>query len=139
MTSPTPAYPASSLARAALVAAGGAALANIALTQLAVALGVPMTGEFIPGQVTQVPLFALVMSAVVPTVVAAIVLAVLARRLRAPARAFAITAVVVLLASFASPFTLGQSSFATRMVLELMHVIEAAIVTASLLVLGRGR
>ncbi len=82
----------------------------------------PPTNEPMP-----LPVVAVIVSTVVPAIGAAIILVFLNRFSARPLRAFLIIAAVVLVISFAGPFTL-PISFIERMILNVMHIIAAAAI-----------
>jgi hypothetical protein len=103
-----------------------AAVANLALYFGAQAAGVSLQGEFQPGQLGALPVPAVVMASLVPALFAAVV-ALLARRFtQNGARTFAIISVVFTLVSLGGPLGVVGASVATKVVMDLMHVVAAA-------------
>lgn len=88
---------------------------------------VPPTNEPMP-----LPVIAVITATVVPAIGAALVLALLSRFTARPLRIFLICAAVVLVISFAGPFTLPVSLL-EQMVLNLMHVVAAGAIVWALL------
>ena len=84
-----------------------------------------------------VTLGALVSISFVPALLGALVFAVMGRFTRRPIRTFRVVAAVVLVLSFATPFTLPGAPVAMIAALLLMHVIAAAAITGGLTTLGR--
>lgn len=87
---------------------------------------VPPTNEPMP-----LPVIAVITATVVPAIGAALVLALLSRFTARPLRIFLICAAVVLMISFAGPFTLPVSLL-EQMVLNLMHVVAAGAIVWAL-------
>jgi hypothetical protein len=118
---------------AALAAAAIAAIAKAGGVTMVVGPQTAKTGEAIP-----VAGFAT--ATLMCTAVGIALAYLLAWRAKRPARTFAVVAIVLTLVSFLFPITTGHASFATRAVLELTHVIAAAIVIPALVLrLERGR
>ena len=123
------------------VAGGVAALATMATGAIAKAAGVPLvvgpqtakTGDVIPTT-------GFAVGTLMCTAAGIAIAALLAWQAKRPARTFAVVAIVLTFASFLFPITTGHATFATRAVLELTHVIAAAIVIPALVLrLERGR
>lgn len=87
---------------------------------------VPPTNEPMP-----LPVVAVIVSTIIPAIGAAIILVFLNRFSARPLRAFLIIAAVVLVISFAGPFTL-PISFIEQMILNVMHIIAAAAIVWAL-------
>jgi hypothetical protein len=118
---------------AALAASATAAIAKAAGVPLVVGPQSAKTGEVIP-----VSGFAV--GTLMCTAAGIVIALLLAWRAKNPARTFAIVAVVLTFVSFLFPLTTGHATFATRAVLELTHVVAAAIVIPALVLrLERGR
>jgi hypothetical protein len=90
----------------------------------------------VPGQ-GPVTLSAVVSISFVPALMGALLFAVMGRFTRRPIRTFRVVAAVVLVLSFASPFTLPSAPVAMIRALLLMHVIAAVAITGVLTTLGR--
>lgn len=100
---------------------------------VAEALGVPM--EAAPrtadaGEHLAAYMFPL--SMVMSTALGTLIAAVLYRTARRPGRTFTIVALALTAISFSGPITTGHATTATRLVLELTHVVGAAIVIPAL-------
>lgn len=112
---------------AALLAGGLAALLNGALFLLTA-----RAFEGVLAGPRQMPfsLLPVVTLSVLGALAAGAVYLVLARFLRRPRRAFTVLALVVLLASFATPFSVPAVPAAVVVILNLMHVVVFACVLA---------
>jgi hypothetical protein len=118
---------------AALAAAATAAVAKAAGVPLVVGPASAKTGDVIPAS-------GFAVGTLMCTAAGIVIALLLARWAKNPARTFAIVAVVLTFVSFLFPITTGHATGATRAVLELTHVIAAAIVIPALVVrLERGR
>ncbi len=82
----------------------------------------PPTNEPMP-----LPAVAVIVSTVIPAIGAAVVVALLNRFTARPLRVFLIIAAVVLIISFAGPFTL-PISLIEQMILNVMHIIAAGAI-----------
>jgi hypothetical protein len=115
------------LPMAALIGGGIGVVGNSIIYVVARALGIsfeiPMGGPDAP--LMELPIFAVIISTVVPTIGAAIVLALLGRFTKQPYRIFLIVSIVFLVLSFVTPLGLPLS-LAGKLTLELMHVVAAA-------------
>lgn len=117
------------IARAALLAALGAAALNAALYQASVAAGIfPRLPFFPAGPGEPMTLGPVLLVSVVAALAGVGVFAVLRRRTRQPFRAFAAVAGVVLLVSFAAPVAMPGWTGAQAGMLNLMHALVAAAV-----------
>lgn len=110
----------------ALLGGVAAAVVNVALFFAARAAGVPMTGEFQPGTVGELMVPAVVISSIVPGVVAAGIALAFAKFTKAAARNFGILAVAFTVLSFGGPAGVAQLGTGSLIVMELMHVVAAA-------------
>jgi Family of unknown function (DUF6069) len=108
----------------ALLGGAIAAVVNVVLFFGAKAGGVPMTGEFQPGAVTELMLPAVAIS-IVPGFFGAIVALLFQKFTRQAARNFAILAGVFTVFSLGGPANVKQISTGTIVVMELMHVVAA--------------
>lgn len=122
------------LARAGLIAAILATIANLLVSSLIPALfGFAL--EFAiqgPGSPVQpLPAFMVLMATIVPTTGAVLLLALLNRLTARPRRIFRIIAVVTLLLSLGGPLTVG-APLSVTLTLVAMHVLTAAIITGVL-------
>jgi energy-converting hydrogenase Eha subunit H len=122
------------LLKAGVLGGALAAVVNLALFFGAKAAGVAMTGEFQPGQpVTELMLPAVIISSVLPGLVAAFVAFGFKRLFAAnAARNFGIVAAVLCVLSFGGPANVQQISTGTIVVMELMHVVAALGIAGSL-------
>ncbi len=117
------------LLRTGVVVAALAAAATTALVLVAEAAGVPMeAGRTTDPVGTHIPLHGYALTTVMSTVVGVVLAIALARWTKRPARTFVVVTLLLTLASFALPHTTGHATVATRLVLDLTHVVAAAIV-----------
>lgn len=137
--------PISKLWRVGLVAAVGAAIANLVffwITKSVFSIPyiipniIPMGGP--GGPLGSLPAVVIIMFNVVPAIGATLLLAILGKFLSRPFRVFWIISVVVFLASFMLPLNLPSVvGTSTRIGLSLMHIIAAAVIVGVLTRLGR--
>lgn len=133
--------PISKLWRVGLVAAVGAAIANLVffwITKIVFSIPylIPMGGP--GGPLGSLPAVVIIMFNVVPAIGATLLLAILGKFLSRPFRVFWIISVVVFLASFMLPLNLPSVvGTSTRIGLSLMHIIAAAVIVGVLTRLGR--
>lgn len=113
-----------------------AAAANAVVFYVGVALG--LVSESV-GVANGEPLAvsAVVISTLVPALFGTVLFAVLGRFTRRPVRIFRIVAVVVLVLSLVTPFTIPGITAGMILVLLLMHVVAAAVITGVLTAGGR--
>jgi len=90
----------------------------------------------VPGQ-GPVTLSAVVSISFVPALLGALLFAVMGRFTRGSIRTFRVVAAVVLVFSFAKPFTLPSAPVAMIRALLMLHVIAAVAITGVLTTLGR--
>lgn len=111
------------------VAGISAAILNAILFLIGSSMGAVPASVRIPdanGQpLTLVPVF---VSSMLPALVAGLVLFLLIRFTKKPLRVFNIIAAVILVLSFASPFSIPNVTTGMIVLLELMHVVVAGIV-----------
>ncbi len=107
----------------ALLGGAAAAVVNLVLFFGGRAAGVPFTGEFQPGQLAELPVPPIVISSLVPAVVAALVALLFQKFTKAPARNFAILATVFCVVSFMGPANVKQIAVSTIVVMNLMHLV----------------
>jgi hypothetical protein len=79
-----------------------------------------------------IPLWGFPMSMLMSGAVGVLIALAVARWSRKPARTWTIATVVLTVVSVAGPITTGHATTATRLVLELTHVVAAAIVIPAL-------
>ncbi len=121
------------IARATAVGAGVGIIANLIVYAIARAIGFdfsvpsPQNGEPMP-----LPPIAVITATLIPAIGAGVVWFILNRTVRYPQRSFLLIAGVVLLISFAGPFTLSISLI-EQLILNLMHVIAAAAIVWALI------
>lgn len=114
------------LVKAGVLGGAVAAVVNLALFFGAKAAGVTMTGEFQPGQVTELMLPAVIIASVLPGLVAAFVALGFQKFFGAnAARNFGVLAAVLCVFTFGGPANVQQISTGTLVVMELMHVVAA--------------
>ncbi len=121
------------LLRSALIAGVVASLGNLLLYIVARAAGVPFLISPQPGSsdLMTLPVAMVVIATIVPALVAALILAALARFTRTPLRLFQIGSVLFLIVSLIMPMTMSVA-LSTRLVLALMHVIAGAAIIGGL-------
>ncbi|WP_028457194.1 DUF6069 family protein [Chloroflexus sp. Y-396-1] len=120
------------LPKAALIGAAIGVVANLIVYAIARAGGLEFSAPVPPtNQPMPLPVVAVVVSTVIPAIGAAVLLALLNRFTSRPLRVFLICAGVVLVLSFAGPFTLPVSLL-EQMILNLMHVIAAGAIVWAL-------
>jgi hypothetical protein len=113
------------IAVAALALAGNLLVYFLAPALFNINLEIPVRGPGSP--IGPLPVFMVVVATIVPTILATILMAVLNRFAERPLSIFRITAVILLLLSFAGPFSLPVS-LSVQVTLVLMHIITAAAV-----------
>jgi hypothetical protein len=114
---------------AGLVAAAAVAL----VAAVAKAADVPLKVADSSSKAAEViPTFGFVTITLVSTAVGVVLAMALARWAKRPARTFTIVAVVLTAVSFVLPHTTHNATTATRLVLDLTHVVAAAIVIPAL-------
>lgn len=119
--------------RIGALAAIVAALATTAVAVLAKALGVPLMAAPQTADAAQaIPMSGFAMGTLLSTAIGTVLAVVLARRAKRPAQWFVAITAVLTVVSFAGPITTGYATTATRLVLELTHVLAAAIVIPAL-------
>jgi hypothetical protein len=123
---------------ATLIAAVVGTVANVILFVIGRATGV--IGDNVTlsnGQVFGAP--AVISMTIMPTILAAILYAVLGAigRIRRPVTVFRVISLVILVLSFASPFTIPGVGAGFVFFLELMHIAAAAAIVWSLTTLAR--
>lgn len=109
----------------ALLGGAAAAVVNLILFFAARAAGVPMTGEFQPGTVSELMVPAIAISSIVPGFIGAGIALAFAKFTKAPARNFGILAGVFTLLSLGGPAGVPQLGTGSLVVMELMHVVAA--------------
>ena len=115
-----------------LAAGAVASLAVIALVAVAEAAGVPMeVAESSAKQPEHIPLLGYATVILASTVVGLLLATAFARWVRRPRLTFVVTAVVLTVVSFAFPATTTATT-ATKVVLEITHVIPAALIIAAI-------
>ena len=122
-----------SVLRTGLAVGALAAAATTAVVVVAEAVGVPME----PAEKTapageHIPLYGYAMATAMSTAIGVVLAVALGRWAKRPARTFAVVATILTLVSFAFPHTTGHATVATRLVLDLTHVVAAAIVIPAL-------
>ena len=123
-----------------LVAASGAAIANLILFLITRGLGIPyiMPLQGPDAMLEALPASMVVIASVVPAIAATILFAILGKFLAQPIRVFWIIATVFLVISLAAPLTLPAAvALSTKIGLTLMHVVAGATIVGILTTLGR--
>lgn len=120
---------------AAVIGGALAAAVNVALLFGAKAAGVTMTGVFdrrnpLP---VELPLVAVIGASLVPSIVAAGVFAGLAKFTKSPRGAFGMLAAIGFVLSLGGPFSVAESSAATKVVMGLMHLVAAGSIAGMIL------
>jgi len=121
------------------VAAVVAAMANLSVFIIVKnLLGISLLVPAGPGstELAPLPAAAVIITSVVPAIGATILLAVLGKFLARPSRTFWIISVILLLISFAAPLGL-PIAVATKVILNLMHLVAAIAIVGMLTTLGR--
>jgi hypothetical protein len=119
---------------ASLLAGLAATVANVVVYLIASAAGaIPQTVLIpTPGGPMPITVVPVILNSFVPAIVAGAFLALLNRFTRRPIRIFRIVSVVLLLLSFANPFTIPGAPIVMIVALNLMHVVAAAIIVGVL-------
>lgn len=117
------------------VAGLAAATINAALFLGASAFGAISEAVVVQGR-GGITLGAVVSISFVPALVAGVILMLFGRFTRRPVRNFVALAVVVLVLSFATPFSLVGAAVAMRAALLLMHAVAAVIIVGVLITLA---
>jgi hypothetical protein len=117
---------------ASLLAGLGAVVANVLVFFIVSAAGAIPDTVLIPGMNQPITVMPVILNSFVPTILAAVLLALLNRFTRRPVRSFRIIAAVLLLLSFANPFTLPGAPLSMILALDLMHIVAAAIIVGVL-------
>lgn len=104
-----------------------AAVANGVVYLLAAAVGTMPDDVAVSGG-APITLLPVVLSSIMPAIVAAVFLALLVRFTRRPIGIFRVVAVVLLVLSFITPFTIPGAPAAMILTLLIMHVVAAAII-----------
>lgn len=123
-----------------LVAAAGAAIANLILFLITRGLGIPyaMPLQGPDAALEPLPASMVIIASAVPAIGATILLAILVKFLAQPIRVFWIITAVFLVISFAGPLTLPATvALSTKIGLTLMHVVAWAVIVGILTTLGR--
>jgi hypothetical protein len=116
-----------------VVAAVVAAVATTLVVLVALGAGVPMQAAPSTAAAGEdIPISAFAMLTVIFTAVGTIVAMALARWAKRPAPIFLIVTIVLTIVSFAGPATTSYATTATRLVLDLTHIVAAAIVIPAL-------
>ena len=114
-----------------------AAVANSLVWLIAInMLQIPMLMPLDPTTPMQLPLGAVVAFSLVPAIGAGVLLALLGRFVKRPLFVFSVVAGLFLLVSFL-PDILLPAATATKLTLMTMHIIAAAVITSTLIKLGR--
>ena len=135
-TTPTSARTASTTAplwRVAALAGVAAAAATTVVAVAAKALDVPMMAapqNAAAGEA--IPLYGFATGTLMCTVIGTLLAAALAWKVKRAVGTFLVITTVLTLVSFAGPATTGHATTATRLVLDLTHVVAAVIVIPAL-------
>lgn len=121
------------------LAALGAALAGSVVYLIAAALGAIPSDVLVPNAGTPLTVGMVISVCVTAAVGAALVFALIARFTRRPVRVFGVVAAVVLVLSFATPFSIPGAPLAMILAMEVMHVVAAAVIFFALTTFARAR
>lgn len=125
--------PAYRIFKSALVAGLVAAGLNLVVFGIARALGASFVGQFQPdAPATLLPIPFVVMASVVPALVAAGFYLLLRAFFTAASPIFIGLATIFTLVSFAGPFGIAGASLATKLALNVMHLVAAAAITTAI-------
>ncbi len=124
---------------AAVVAAVGAALANVVVYFVASVLGLLPQSVAVSPDGAPLSAGAVMIASVVGAVGAGVVLAVLNLILRRPVPVFYIVSAVVLVLSFITPTSISGAPLAMVLTLNFMHVVAAVVAVGVLTTLPRRR
>jgi hypothetical protein len=125
------------LLRAGAIAAAGAIVANVIFFLILSALGVTITlPAEMGGQLTVAPV---IISTLVGAIGATAVLAALIRFTSNPARLFLIISAVFLVLSFGGPISNPGIDGTGKILLNVMHIIAAAVIVPTLISQSRAR
>lgn len=116
-----------------------AAVATGLVYLIASALGAVPADFVIESAGSPLTLGMVVVSTVVPALLAGVVYALLGRFTRRPVRNFVVLSGVLLVLSFATPLTIAGAPLSMVLVLELMHVVAAVVIMGGLVSLARKR
>jgi hypothetical protein len=119
---------------ASLLAGLGATVANVVVYLIAAAAGAIPQTVLVPtfDQPTPITVVPVIINSFAPALVAGVLLALLNRFARRPVRVFRVIAAIALVLSFANPFMIPGAPLVMIIVLNLMHVIAAAIIVGVL-------
>jgi hypothetical protein len=117
---------------ASLLAGIGAVIVNVVIFFLASAAGAIPQTVLVPGVNQPVTVVPVILQSFVPAIPAGVLLALLNRFTRRPIRIFRIVAAILLVISFANPFTIPGAPLEMILVLNFMHIVAAAIIVGVL-------
>lgn len=121
------------------LAAVGAALVSSVVYLISSALGAIPSDVIVPNAGTPLTVGMVTFTCVGAAVGAALVFAAIARFARRPVRVFGVVAVVVLVLSFATPFSIPGAPMAMILAMETMHVVAAGVIFYTLTAFARAR
>jgi hypothetical protein len=120
---------ASPVLKAGAVAGAVAAVATTAVAVVAKAIDVPLEAAPKTADAAQaIPMYGFAMGTLLSTAIGIVIAVALARWTKRPGATFVAVTLVLTAVSFAGPATTGYATTATRFVLDLTHVVAAAIV-----------
>lgn len=126
--------PISKLLQAGLIGGVIGAVGSFIVYLIGGAMGIPF--QILPPGTTELaplPVPMIAIANIVPALIAAGVLALLARFVSQPVRPFQIISVVILVLSFASPFAQpAEVTMGTKLALNLMHIVAAGAIVWAL-------
>lgn len=120
-------------------AAVGAALINAVVYLVARLVGAIPADVIVPNAGTPLTVGMVVFTSAVAAVAGALVYALVSRFARRPVRVFGVLAVVVLVLSFATPFSIPGAPLSMILAMEVMHVVAAGAIFFALTSLSRAR
>ena len=124
---------AKALAATGAVAGLAAAAATVVTVAVAKAVDVPMQAAAGAGEAAEdIPLWAFAQITVVSAILGTLLALALNRYARRPARTFVVVTTLLTVLSFVGPILAEEATTATRVVLELTHVVAAVIIIPAL-------
>lgn len=109
----------------ALLGGAAAAVVNLVVFYGGRAAGVPFTGEFQPGTLSELPVPPIVISSLLPGVIGAAVALAFQKFTTQAARNFALLAAGFTVLSFAGPMNVPQISTGSAVLMNVMHAVAA--------------
>ncbi|MFP4090007.1 MAG: DUF6069 family protein [Cyclobacteriaceae bacterium] len=116
-----------------------AALVNAIVFYIASAAGAIPPDIIVPNANEAITVVPVMMASFMAAIAAGIILAILAVLTRRPAKYFIAIAVIMLVLSFYTPLTIPEAIIPMILVLNMMHVVAAAVIVWILLRLGSSK